>query len=428
MKWYKQLILATCIGVAFNALNASSETLDRIVAVVDSDVVTASQLQERLAMVRRKLRQRNTELPPEEALTKQVLEKLIIESLQLQMGDRANIRISEQTLSDTVNRIAQRNNMSLREFQQALVQDGVSFEKAREQIRRDLIINRVRKRRVADRIQVTQQEIKNFLQSEQGKYQLSADYRLGHILIAVPESATANQINQAKQKATAVYQKLKQGANFGQMAVTVSDGQKALEGGDLGWRKTNQLPSLFASQVQAMNENDISKPIRSPSGFHIIKLIAKRGGSEQLMQTQFKARHILLKPSEIRSEKQTKELADRLYLRLENGEDFAQLAKAFSDDSGSALNGGSLDWVNPNDMVPAFRDKLPEVPVNTISKPFKSRYGWHILQVLDTRQQDMSKLVQENRARIILRNRKYEEELQNWLRQIRAEAYVEIKL
>ncbi|MCX4028025.1 peptidylprolyl isomerase [Endozoicomonas sp. SM1973] len=428
MKWYKQLILATCIGMAFNPVSASAETLDRIVAVVDSDVVTASQLQERLAMVRRKLRQRDTELPPEDALTKQVLEKLIIESLQLQMGDRANIRINEQTLGDTVNRIAQRNNMSLSEFQQALAQDGISFEKAREQIRRDLIINRVRKRRVADRIQVTQQEIKNFLQSEQGKYQLSADYRLGHILIALPESATPNQANQAKQKATTVYQKLKQGANFGQVAVAVSDGQKALEGGDLGWRKANQLPSLFANQVQSMNKGDISKPIRSPSGFHIIKLIAKRGGQDKLMQTQFKARHILLKPSEIRSEKQTKALADRLYLRLENGEDFTQLAKAFSDDSGSALNGGSLDWVNPNDMVPAFRDKLSEVSVNTISKPFKSRYGWHILQVLDTRQQDMSKLVQENRARIILRNRKYEEELQNWLRQIRAEAYVEIKL
>ncbi|MDE1463218.1 peptidylprolyl isomerase [Spartinivicinus poritis] len=428
MKWYKKLILAACIGAAFNPVNINAETLDRIIAVVDSDVVTASQLQERLAMVRRKLRQRSTELPPEDALTKQVLEKLIIESLQLQMGERANIRISEQTLGDTVNRIAQRNNMSLREFQQALAQDGISFEKAREQIRRDLIINRVRKRRVADRIQVTQQEVKNFLQSEQGKYQLSADYRLGHILIAVPESATSSQINKAKKKATAVYQKLKQGANFGQVAVAVSDGQKALEGGDLGWRKANQLPSLFASQVQSMNKGDTSKPIRSPSGFHIIKLIAKRGGQDKLMQTQFKARHILLKPSEIRSEQQTKALADRLYLRLENGEDFTQLAKAFSDDSGSALNGGSLDWVNPSDMVPAFRDKLPEVSVNTISKPFKSRYGWHILQVLDTRQQDMSKLVQENRARIILRNRKYEEELQNWLRQIRAEAYVEIKL
>lgn len=185
MKWYKQLTLAALIGVAFNPINTHAETsqLDRIIAVVDSDVVMASQLQERLAMVRRKLRQRNTELPPEDKLTKQVLEKLIIESLQLQMGERANVRISEKTLNDTVSRIAQRNKMSLSEFQQALARDGVSFAKAREQIRRDLIINRVRKRRVADRVQVTQQEIKNFLQSEQGKYQLSADYRLGHIQI-----------------------------------------------------------------------------------------------------------------------------------------------------------------------------------------------------------------------------------------------------
>lgn len=430
MKWYKQLTLAALIGVAFNPINTHAETsqLDRIIAVVDSDVVMASQLQERLAMVRRKLRQRNTELPPEDKLTKQVLEKLIIESLQLQMGERANVRISEKTLNDTVSRIAQRNKMSLSEFQQALARDGVSFAKAREQIRRDLIINRVRKRRVADRVQVTQQEIKNFLQSEQGKYQLSADYRLGHILIAVPESATSNQIKQAKQKASAVYQKLKKGAKFSQMAVAVSDGQKALDGGDLGWRKSNQVPSLFASHVQSMQKNEISKPIRSPSGFHIIKLLAKRGGSDKLMQTQFKARHILLKPSEIRSEKQSKVLADRLYLRLENGESFTQLAKAFSDDPGSALNGGSLNWVNPNDVVPAFREKLPQLTKNTVSKPFKSRFGWHILQVLDSRQQDMSQLVQQNKAREIIRNRKYKEELQNWLLQIRDEAFVEIKL
>ena len=401
--------------------------LDRIVAVVDNDVIMESDLDTRLKAVKRQLQERNTALPPEHVLKQQILERLVIENLQLQIASRTGIRVDDWALNDAIRSIAERNGMTIEQFQKALEADGLSYREARNEIRREMLINRVRQRQVLERIQVTDRDIDNYLNSEEGKQQLAVEYRLGHILVALPEGASPSEIQAANRKADAIVEQLKKGADFSQVAVAQSQGQKALEGGDLGWRKADQLPSLFTSAVKDLQKGEISQPIRSPSGFHIVKLLDKRG-DEKLLQEQFHVRHILIRPNEVRSDFEAQEMAKNLYKRLQGGADFGELARAYSDDTGTALNGGDLNWVSPNDMVPAFRDQMLNVPQNTISIPFRSRFGWHILEVLGKRKEDVSNRVQRARIQEMLRNRKYEEELQVWLRELRDQAYVEIKL
>jgi peptidyl-prolyl cis-trans isomerase SurA len=290
-----------------------------------------------------------------------------------------------------------------------------------------MVISRVRQRRVAERIQVSEQEVKNFLASDLGKMQLSEEFHLANILIPTPESANSEAIQAAARQAQDVYQQLKQGADFNALAVARSSSENALEGGDMGWRQAAQLPPPFDTMLSSMPIGDVTQPIRTPGGFIILKVLEKRGGGTQT-RDEVHVRHILIKPSEIRSPAATKELAERLYSRIQNGEDFGELAKSFSEDPGSALNGGDLNWVDPNSLVPEFRETMASTPVNTISKPFQSQFGWHILEVLGRRATDNTEQAREQQAMMVLRNRKYDEELQTWLRQIRDEAYVEIKL
>ncbi|MNZ29434.1 Chaperone SurA precursor [compost metagenome] len=318
--------------------------------------------------------------------------------------------------------------MNLEQFRAALAHDGLSYEDAREQVRREMIISRVRQRRVAERIQVSEQEVKNFLASEQGQMQLSEEWRLANILIPTPESANSAQIQAAAQKAGEVYTRLKSGADFGQMAIASSASENALEGGEMGWRKAGQLPPDFAKLLSSLDVGDVTQPLRIPTGFIIIKMQEKRGGGGATMRDEVHVRHILIKPSEIRSEAATQELAQRLYDRIQNGEDFATLAKSFSEDPGSALNGGDLNWIDPSALVPEFREEMANAQQGQVTKPFKTQYGWHVLEVLGRRATDSTEQAREQQAMNVLRNRKYDEELQTWLRQIRDEAYVEIKL
>lgn len=318
--------------------------------------------------------------------------------------------------------------MSLDQFRAALARDGLSFDDAREQVKREMIISRVRQRRVAERIQVSEQEVKNFLASDLGKMQMSEEYRLANILIPTPEAANSDDIQKAARKVGDVYQQLRQGADFGQMAIANSASENALEGGEMGWRKAGQLPPDFAKMLSSMPVGEITQPIRIPNGFIILKLEEKRGGSENVLRDEVHVRHILIKPSEIRSEAATEQLAERLYDRIKNGEDFGELAKSFSEDPGSALNGGDLNWVDPNSLVPEFREQMANAQQGVVTKPFKTQYGWHVLEVLGRRATDSTEQAREQQALSVLRNRKYDEELQTWLRQIRDEAYVEIKL
>ncbi|MFG0381740.1 peptidylprolyl isomerase [Pseudomonas sp. zbq_18] len=417
------------LGAVFlgSAAQAQVQSLDRVVAIVDNDVIMYSQLDQRLNEVEKTLNKRGGQLPPQDVLQQQVLERLIVENLQLQIGDRSGIRITDEELNQAMASIAQRNNLTLDQFRAALARDGLSYEQAREQIRREMVISRVRQRRVAERIQVTDQEVNNFLASDLGQMQLAEEYRLANILIPVPDAASPDQIRAAAQKTAEVYDKLRAGADFAQMAIANSGSENALEGGDIGWRKGAQLPPAFAELIRSLSVGDITEPLRTPGGFMIVKLQEKRGGDTQ-MRDEVHVRHILIKPNAIRSEAETQRLVERLHQRILAGEDFAELAKSFSEDPGSALHGGDLNWIDPNSLVPEFREVMAKTPSGQLSEPFKSPYGWHVLEVLGRRATDSSDQFRKQQAMNALRNRKYDEELQAWLRQIRDEAYVEIKL
>ena len=411
------------------AAHAAVQPLDSVVAIVDNDVIMKSQMDQRVHEVQQTIAKRGGGTPPAEALQSQVLDRLILENLQLQIGERSGIRITDEELNQAIATIAQRNNMSLEQFRAALAHDGVSYNDAREQVRREMIISRVRQRRVAERIQVSEQEVKNFLASDLGKAQLSEEFHLANILIPTPDSASSDAIQAAARQAQDIYAQLKKGADFAQMAIAKSASESALEGGDMGWRKAAQLPPAFGEMLSSMPVGDVTPPARTPGGFIILKLLEKRGGQGQAqMRDEVHVRHILIKPSEIRSEEETRRLAQKLYERIENGEDFSELAKSFSEDPGSALNGGDLNWVDPNSLVPEFREVMNETPQGVLSKPFKTAYGWHVLEVLGRRATDATNQARDQQALNVLRNRKYDEELQTWLRQIRDEAYVEIKL
>ena len=421
-------IRALVLGAALVSplTQAAVQPLNRVIAIVDNDVIMQSQLDTRIREVQQTIAKRGADAPPLETLQQQVLDRLILENLQLQMGERSGIRISDEELNQTVEGIAERNGMSLDQFQGALQQDGLSLHDAREQIRREMIINRVRQYRVAERIQVSEQEIQNFLNSDLAKMHLSEEFHLANIIIAIPEGSSATEIRAAEQKTAAVYQQLLDGADFSRMAMSNSSSENALDGGDMGWRKLAQLPPPFDSLLRSTPVGSITEPVRTPGGFIMLKVLEKRGG-ESTVRDEIHVRHILIKPSEIRSEGEAKRLIDRLHQRIKSGEDFAELAKNFSEDPGSALNGGDLNWIDPNTLVPEFRKVMANSASGELSAPFKTPYGWHILEVLGRRATDTSVQMREQQAATLLRNRKYDEELQSWLRQIRDEAYVEIK-
>lgn len=416
--------------VPFSApMLAQAETtlIDRISAVVDDDIIMETELLERVDTIKSQMRERNTPIPPEDKLKEQVLERMIVESIELQMADRAGIRIDDNATNETIKNIARQNNMTADEFREALASEGVSYRVLREQIQREMVINQLRQRRVANRIQISEQDITNFLNSELGKTNLAPDYRLGHILIPISQDASSSTKEAAADLADLVYRKLVQGADFAETAVYYSSGQQALEGGDLGWRKAAQLPTMFSDKVLDMTKGDVSEPIRSASGYHIIKVLDVKGGTEHIV-AQTKVKHILIKPNEIRSPEDAKSLIDDIRERIITEKDsFDAMAKTYSDDPGSALEGGELGWVNPGMMVPEFEQMMSSTEPGSLSAPFTTQYGWHILKVEERRNQDMSEEFRKNRARTMIQRRKFDEELSTWLRELRQNAYVEIR-
>ena len=316
--------------------------------------------------------------------------------------------------------------MTLEQFSAALKKDGLSYKEAVEQIRTEMIISRVQKFQVNNRVQISQQDIDYFLASKAGQMATEAEYRLSHILISIPSQASPAEIKKARKKADAIIAEIKAGKDFQQQAIETSNGRNALKGGDLGWRKQAQLPSLFADAVIDLEPGQVSDPIKSASGFHIIQIADKRGGST-MMVLQTKVSHILVMPNEIRSDKDSRARIRQVYKKLDNGADFEALAKEYSDDPGSAAKGGDLGWVNPGDMVPAFDRIMNEIEPGVLSQPFKSKFGWHILKVEERKETDLGEQVQRNQIYQMLQARQFEEELPIWLRKIRSEAYVDIK-
>lgn len=408
------------------AVSAADIPLDRIIAIVNDDIVLQSELSEREALIISRLNAQGRNLPDQQTLQNQVLDRLILDNIQLQVGKERGIRISDSELNASIERIAAASKLTLDQFREALIAEGQDYTQVRQQIRQEMLIQRIQQRVVNSQINVSQQEIDNFLSSQQGEKLGAESYNLSQILIAVPLQATPQMLQSAQKQADKIAAELANGANFAETAVAQSKGPNALKGGEIGWRKLNEMPVEFASVVQKLNPGEFSAPLRSPSGFHILKVNDKQGGAVQLVE-QAKVRHILLSPNEIRSPAQTRREIDSLYQKLQQGVPFDELAKQFSDDSGSGSLGGDLGWVQPGQMVPEFEEVMFTTDKGQFSAPFESRFGWHILKVDDRRQQDMGEEMKTNQARATIRQRKFNEELQNWLREIRSQAYIEIK-
>jgi len=420
-----KISLFICIILTSVVLNATP--LNQIAAIVNDDVITTIELEQQVDSIKKQLRTQQTRLPPEKILRKQVLEREIVKQIQLQLAQSTGIRVDDSELSSTLNRIADQNQLSLREFRRMLEKDGFSFTQFRNNVRAEMILARLRQREVTNRITISDQEIGNFLSTQAIQGNTNEEYKISHILISVPEAANASTIDKIKLRAESVLARIENGENFQQVAISSSDGQKALEGGNLGWRKSGQLPTLFSTIVTQMENGEHSELIRSSSGFHIIILDDKRI-SEKHVITQTNARHILLHPNELNTELDIITRLRQLRQRIIEGADFAELAKSHSEDRSSAVLGGDLGWVNPGQMVPQFEMTMNSLNPGDVSEPFQSQFGWHIVQVLERRNLDNSEEFAKNNARKFIQQRKIEEMTEAFLRQIREEAFVDIKL
>lgn len=418
----------------FNTAPLRAEYLDSIVAVVEDDVILNSELYAEIANITQQLNASGTTLPPDFIIRKQVLERLILAKLQRQLAEHSGIKLSDDMLNSAVLDIARRNNMSLEQFKRELERQGIDYQKFAENVRNEIIINQLRAREIGERIKVTDKEVEHYLETQGTSgaetSALAAQYRLGHILISVPGGAPPAKIQRARQKADAIVAELHKGESFEQAAMSNSDDNQALQGGDLGWRSLGQIPTLFADTVKTMAKGDIAGPIRSPSGFHIIKLIdmkGKAGPTGVHSVTQSKVRHILIKTNELIDDNEAQKRVRNLRDRIRQGDDFAELARAHSDDKASALKGGELGWVSPGSLVPPFEEAMDQLTLKELSEPVQTQFGWHLIQVLDRQNRDDSGEFKKNQAMEEIRKRKIEEETELWLRRLRDEAYVEIR-
>jgi len=407
---------------------SAPEELDRIIAVVNEDVVLLSELDDFLRKIIKQLRAKSTRLPSLEILQRQALERMIIRRLQLQMADRTGVRVDDETLSKAIKRIATQNRMSIDELRSALVQDGMNYAEFRQQIREEIILARLKQRQVDNKVRISKQEISDYVSQQAMQHTENVQYNYSHILIALPEAASPEQINEKRTLAKSILTRLGAGEDFAELAVSMSNGRKALEGGAQGWNSADQIPGLFANTLPGMQAGETSAVIQSFSGFHIIKLNELRGTIEKHTVEQTLARHILIRTSELVSDQKVKLRLEQLRLRAEGGADFAALARSNSDDTLSAREGGNLGWVSPGDMVPLFEQKMNATATNQISAPFRTQFGWHIIQVLDRQTRDNTEKHLQDNARKVLRNRKIQELTEQWLRRMRDEAYIEYRL
>jgi peptidyl-prolyl cis-trans isomerase SurA len=425
----KIALLIFFANLSMTSFFLKAEVLDKIAAVVEEDVILEGELQRELALVMQRIQVQASAspMPPEFVIRKQVLEKLILEKLQRQLADRAGIKVSDDMLTSSAGEIAQRNHMTIEQFRAELEGQGMSYKSFLDNLRNEIIINQLRGREIGSRVKVTDQEVQHHLETQGKITEEAAQYHLGHILIAVKEGSSANDIEKAQARAQALVDQLKSGQDFTELAIRESDDSNALKGGDLGWRTQEDIPTLFVDKVGAMAQGDVSEPIRSPSGFHIIKMLEIKGGvSGSHMVTKTKVRHILIKTNELVDDAEAKKRLLALKARITDGDDFAALARAHSDDKGSALKGGLLDWVGPGDLVKPFEEAMEKLPIREISEPFQTQFGWHIVQVLERENKDNSQEYKKNLVRDAIRKRKIEEETELWLRRLRDEAFVEI--
>lgn len=401
-------------------------TLDRIVAVVNDEVITERELAARVELALRQLRQQGTPLPPRDVIERQLLERTINDRVLMQHAQDIGMRVDDPELDRAIARIAEQNKLSLVQLRQALAKDGVPFDKFREDIRGEILLSRLREREVAQRVVVTEAEIDNFIQNQQTQSGKGDEFNVSHILVSVPENATPDQLQARRARAEQALAQIRGGTDFRQVAATFSDAPEALQGGLLGWRESDRLPTLFLDALKPLQTGQFSEILRSPNGFHILRLNERRGGTAPIMVQQTRVRHILIKTNELVSESEARNRLLNLKERLDNKADFAELARARSEDT-SASRGGELNWVSPGDTVPEFEQAMNALKPGEISPPVRSPFGWHLIQVLERRTQDMTREGQRLNARQALRERKTDEAYQDWVRQLRDRAYVELR-
>jgi len=400
--------------------------LDRIVAVVNNEVITQGELTDQIAMVTKNLQKQGTALPPAEALQKQLLERMINDLIQVQEAKETGIRIDDGTLDKTLQRIADENSVSMTEFRRLLEQDGIVYQKFREDIRNQVVMSRLREREVEGSVGVTEAEVDTQLALEARDATTNQEYRLAHILVLVPEQATTQQIDARRKRAMQALSELRRGAEFAQISAQFSDAPDALQGGSLGWREANRLPSIFVEAINTLKSGETSDILRSPNGFHIVKLLDKRGKNAVPSVQQTRGRHILIRNKDGMTDDEARSRLQRLRERIVGGADFAELAKVHSDDPSSG-KGGDLGWMSPGDTVPEFERVMNQLRDNELSQPFQSPFGWHIVQVQERRSEGLSEERKRAVARNAIRARKAEEAYTDWLRQTRDRAFVEYR-
>jgi len=401
-------------------------TLDRVVAVVNNEALTLYEMNEQKRILVQQLRESRLQPPSPDVLERQVLDRLITERALMQYAKETGIRVDDTTVERTILRIAQENKMSPDEFRKVLEREGIPYAKYREDVRREITIQRMREREIDSKIFVSDAEVDNYLATVNLQAGGESEYMLAHILVRVPEQSSPEQIEQRRARAGEALAKVKSGEDFAQVAATWSDAPDAQQGGSLGWRTPARMPSIFVDAVRAMKKGDVSGVMRSPAGFHIVKLMDERGRNQPSVVQQTHVRHILIKVSELTSDVEAKAKIDRVRERIEAGAKFEDQARVNSEDASSA-KGGDLGWVSAGDTVPDFQAAMDRLKPNELSQPVRSPFGWHLLQVLERREQDVSKDRQRDQARLALRQRKADEQFQEFIRQTRDRAYVEIK-
>ena len=420
-KFFQHVIGAVAFSAALSA-NAQVVPLDSVVAIVDEDIILSSEVRDRVQQIKASATQRGMELPDDETLVQETLDRLILESIQLQLADRYGIRIPDAQLDQSMARVAAQNRLTLEQFRDALTQNGQSYLQMREALRDELAIQRVQQGSVMRDINITEREVDNFMATEEGEAMIEPEYRVIQALVSVSRSDSKDERTAKEDFVDGVLANILAGADFSE-AVSVIE-PYAFRGGDLGWRKLSDIPSMFSEIVPSLKPGQTGK-VQSSSGLHLVHLAEARGIERLVEQTN--VRHILVKPNEVLDDDAAREFIASIKQRIESGEDFAELAKEHSDDIGSAQEGGELGWTNPGQMVPEFETAMAGAEIGVITDPVRSEFGWHILEVTDRRTENFAEQVRRNQVANFLRESKYEEELENWLREIREEAFVDIK-
>ena len=429
------LILACTTWAVAGTAHAQSRSLydrglmlARVAAVVNDGVVLRSELDEQLLLIVERLQAQGVEMPPADALREQVLERLILQEIQMQRADRAGIRINDENLNQALGDVAQRNGIALAQLPAAHAEQGIDYASYRENVPKEMTLQVLQQRDVIQRINVSPRELEQFLDKQKSRPSELNEYNLSHILIAVPSEATPAQFQEAEAKAKDVSERARGGEDFSQLAVRYSNSQTALEGGSLGWRRGPEIPTLLADLVVGLRPGEISEPLRTPTGYHIVKLNEIRGADQQVVIQQNRARHILLKPTEIQDDATVAQRLRDVRERILAGEDFGALAKTLSEDPGSGAEGGDLGWAAPGTYVPEFEQTLANLQIDEISQPFRTQFGWHIVQLLGRREFDNTEELRRQRAFLQLRESKADEETELWLRRLRDEAFVDVKM